>query len=441
MSPNRKEFEELFVNNKSFIEIETYLSKFNPIRVMKMENMEIRHSAILAWLLNPQESHCLQDKFLKAFLSEALKNQIAPESRHSLSSPTALDIISSDLGNSQIRLEWNNIDILIECPKESCQCSKKSCEHSNESWVFVIENKFNSTQGVGQLKGYLDRAQKTFANSSVQGIFLTLWDEKPDDNTYVSILYSEICVLLDSILKHNKENLSDEVLIFIRHYLDVLKDANDMNDETKEIEEIAKKLYREHKKVLDFIIEHGASTDFAMAVRQLFGEDTKNSEIAEIDSNEYHYGRLNNTNVSFLPKSWQDGFDYDGVEWVGCEKWWEGYPLILWFQLNTFEDGISGKLFLIGEIGPLSNHSLRAKLLEKILNVAKEIDNKKLNLGKNAFNSSSKYTRFLKNNSINIDDVSDSEKIVKAMKDLLLTFEVEIEAIGNELIGFKDEVE
>ena len=53
-SPDLDDLESLFVNNPDLDEIRAHLSKFNPIKVMGMERMEIRHSAILAWLLDPQ---------------------------------------------------------------------------------------------------------------------------------------------------------------------------------------------------------------------------------------------------------------------------------------------------------------------------------------------------------------------------------------------------
>ena len=64
--PSINDLELLFVNNEDLTKIITSLGRFNPIQVMRMENQEIRHSNILAWLLNPKESHGLDDKFLKA---------------------------------------------------------------------------------------------------------------------------------------------------------------------------------------------------------------------------------------------------------------------------------------------------------------------------------------------------------------------------------------
>ena len=89
-APTIEELERLLVNNEVLAKIELYLNRFNPIRVMRMERMEIRHSAILAWLLDPKESHGLDDKFLKAFLGEALRGQNA------LGFPTAIDVARAE---------------------------------------------------------------------------------------------------------------------------------------------------------------------------------------------------------------------------------------------------------------------------------------------------------------------------------------------------------
>ena len=67
--PTLDDLEKLFVNNSDLDAIRSHLSRFNPIKTMGMERMEIRHSAILGWLLSPQETHGLGDTFLKAFLS------------------------------------------------------------------------------------------------------------------------------------------------------------------------------------------------------------------------------------------------------------------------------------------------------------------------------------------------------------------------------------
>jgi hypothetical protein len=137
VTPAQNDFEDLSVNNQYMSKVEAYLNRFNPITMMRMERMEIRHSAILAWLLDPRETHGLQDKFLRTFLCEAMRGQ------GHMDSPTALEISQADLRDADVRREWQSIDIFILLPRLN--------------WVFIIEKKFQSNQNEGQLAKYADR--------------------------------------------------------------------------------------------------------------------------------------------------------------------------------------------------------------------------------------------------------------------------------------------
>ena len=118
--PSQIDLESFFINNPSIDRLEAYLSRFNPIRIMRMEGMEVRHSNILGWLLDPLESHGLSDRFLRAFLAEALKGESGK------GHPTALDIIQADLRDIEVRREWQHIDLFL--------LSRRN------NWVFIIEN-------------------------------------------------------------------------------------------------------------------------------------------------------------------------------------------------------------------------------------------------------------------------------------------------------------
>lgn len=39
------------------IEFEKLHSKFNPFKILKVDKFEIRHSNMIAWLLDPMENH------------------------------------------------------------------------------------------------------------------------------------------------------------------------------------------------------------------------------------------------------------------------------------------------------------------------------------------------------------------------------------------------
>jgi len=421
--PTYDELESLFVNNESMDRISAYLNRFNPIRIMKMADKEIRHSAILAWLLDPMETHGLGDRFLKAFLGEALRGQ------STLGSPTALDVAQCDLRDTEVRREWQNIDIFLLSPQNG--------------WAFVIENKFHSHQHVGQLSKYITKVKATFEQQdselSVRGIFLTLHDEEPQDSSYVSLRYSTVCEFLPHLISQYEQSLDGEVKIFLNHYIEVIKDAAGMNEELTKMQDLARQLYRSHKKVLDFVIEHGAQTEFTIAVEALFGDSVQYGDIVQIGKSEYMYSEHSTRSVHFIPSSWYRAFGEDKFYWPGCNEYGAGYPLICWIDLIEKGEGTKGTLRLKAEIGPISIHEFRKSLIDKIKTAAKTRNIEAIRFQSGAAEDGKKYSRFLKSNTVQLNDITDAEELAKAMIGLLNGFQPVFELVADllpEFIGY-----
>ena len=421
--PSWEELEKLFVNNQEFEKIQTAQSRFNPIKIMRMENMEIRHSAILAWLLDPQESHGLGDVFLRAFLAQACQGS------SSLILPSALDILHANMMSAEVRVEWQNIDLLVHSPINK--------------WVFIIENKFWSSQSENQLKGYMDRTIKAFPEDYlIRGLFLTLNEEEPDNQNisldqhkFVCIRYSDIVEILEQKILTGRYAFSADVEMFLRHYLEILIVATDQSDEKRELESLAKKLYLEHKKAIDFIVEHGAMTDFSAAVDSLFTDENENGSF-NINYEKYIYFAQNRKIVSFLPLGWVEAFDSLKLQPLrnGCQNWWHGYPMMCWFQLNQNENEKqdSGKLILFAEVGPIKDPELRKALI----GIIEETNKDHFRFNKKAKNNGAKYSKFLKGNSLIVNDVTASEEIKAGMEKLLGKFTDPITKVTTALNNF-----
>lgn len=401
--PTQEELESLFVNNGDLHRIETYLNRFNPIKTMRMEGMEIRHSAILAWLLDPRETHGFSDKFLRAFLCEAMRGQSA------LGSPTALEISQADLRDAEVRREWQNIDIFILLPRLN--------------WAFIIENKFHSSQHVGQLAKYAERVQSIFEPQEgalkVRGIFLTLHDEDPEDESYAPIQYGAICEILPTLMETEAEVVRADVAVFVKHYIEIIREAIGVSDELKEMEMLARELYRSHRKVLDFVMEHGATTDFVMAVEAITGLDPDYGDEFTVGDQRFTFNFHNNVQLSFLPSGWIENLGGDDTEWAGCEKWWAGYPLVCWCQIFPDSEGASGRLRLFAEVGPISDHEFRRDLIEAISDAGL----KNVSFQRDAAGPRKKYSKFLKNADVQIGDVQNIEEIERGIRALLKKFE------------------
>lgn len=418
--PNLDELESLFVNNPDLQSIKAHIGRFNPIKVMGMQHMEIRHSAILGWLLDPQESHGLSDTFLKAFLAEAMRGHDADLV------PSALDISKSNMMDAEVRREWRSIDLLVLSPANS--------------WVFVIENKFHSTQHGDQLNRYMQIAKKTFIAGGgyqhLRGVFLTLWDEAPDDVRYAPINYDTILRLLEQVQAARPHPLAAEVAAFINHYLQIIRETVHMDDERLKLEKLARDLYREHKKVLDFVVENGQRTDFIMAAESVFGEDLDDYELCTVGGNKFIYSDMESAVISFLPEAWYSAFGGDEFWWHGCEEWWAGFPLITWMHLITSDDGASGQIRLYAEVGPVADHSFRSNLIEAIQSSSVDAKTLRVKFQRGATDEGKKYSRFFKGNAFPVDDVHDQDNIASVMKTALEDFRPEFDAVAKVLPQF-----
>ncbi|WAC47229.1 PD-(D/E)XK nuclease family protein [Asticcacaulis sp. SL142] len=405
-----EDLEALFVNNGDLERLGAYLNRFNPIRVMKMEGMEIRHSSILSWLMDPRETHGLGDRFLKAFLSEALRGQGG--------SPSALDIVQADLRDVEIRREWQHIDIFVFSPLKK--------------WAFVIENKYYSRQHKGQLSKYAEKVMAIYPGMTVRGIFLTLWDEEPHDPAYAPINYEAVAGLLSPLIAQAGQTLGAEVTTFLRHYIEIIEEETGMSQQQNDAEQLARDLYRQHKKVLDFIMDHGAGTDFNFAAEALCGENRHAGDRFSVGSNAYVYSGINHYQWSFLPETWVNALGGWETEWPGCEKWWAGLPLICRFELVEAKD-MKGKLRLIAEVGPMSDQNSRNNLIETIKSVTENKEFKSIGFGVKATDTGTKYSRFFKKNSEEIDNTQDAKEISDKMTKLLTRFEPNFDAVSQAL--------
>ena len=54
---------------KDFARLHRKFTQFNPLKVLRVDQFEIRHSNVLAWLLDPNENHQMGSFFIKKLVS------------------------------------------------------------------------------------------------------------------------------------------------------------------------------------------------------------------------------------------------------------------------------------------------------------------------------------------------------------------------------------
>ena len=137
---------------------------YNLFSILNIERYELKHSALIANLLDPKGSHGCGDAFLKAFFEIALKGTAYPfESSTPPQSHTEhyTGLIAGDTGG--------RIDILVE--------SKSS------HYGLIIENKIYAGDQDKQLTRYDNYGKKTFGADRYLLVYLTLFGSEASEGS------------------------------------------------------------------------------------------------------------------------------------------------------------------------------------------------------------------------------------------------------------------
>jgi hypothetical protein len=236
-----KEQLEKFIQDKDLEELEVELNNFSFFDVFQYQEKETLHSKIIAWLLNPKESHGLKDYFLKKFLIKVLSLPFNKNNIYNKLSSIDIDVL--DLDNSFVQTE--------EVFDNNRRADITLLNDDNSLYV-LLENKISSPEIKEQTKHYAKESRIRYPDLNYIFIFLTKNGDKPESDEFILCSYSEIIELLKDLLKSNKINLSIELTIFIKEFLRNIQ-VNIMND--SKIEELCSKIYQNHSKAIEAIFK------------------------------------------------------------------------------------------------------------------------------------------------------------------------------------------
>ncbi|ACA98248.1 MULTISPECIES: PD-(D/E)XK nuclease family protein [Cyanophyceae] len=364
-------------NNYDLEKLEAQLNEFNPLKVLKVDQYEIRHSNILAWLLTPNENHKLGYAFLKKILAEIIVNNENIDT-----SLSVFDIEKLFYTDFEIRREWKKIDILII---------------SNENKICVlIENKVHSGHSKSQLQKYLDIVEKEYTNYRIIPILLTIDGEEASHEKYGVLSHHQILTTLKFVVSLQKENISDKVYDFIYYYLKTLEL---LTMENLEVKNLCKQIYKDHKEALDLIYEYKEDTEF---------EDSAREFIQSIDVEEIF---INGKSAWFIPKKLNDSLGKT-LKGAGEEKWCNNLPFAFWFPAQKDKIGI------IIEVRPFDLPSLRTAFLKHLRNHGfdKKIDGFN-EISDRSLRPEARYTRIFSKYS-KFEEWDNKESIIQKMDNL-----------------------
>jgi PD-(D/E)XK nuclease superfamily len=288
----------LIIDNQDLDFLESNLSEFNLFEAIGVVRQEIRHSNVIAFLLNPQETHRLSDLFLKKLLiSTLLKSENPPLS------PIGIDI--ADLENVEIRREWKNIDILIHSPINKFVC--------------VIENKVDSSEHSDQLKRYEAIINREFPKYHKLFIYLTKGGYSASREKWLPLSYEEVVNEIESICNKYRSTIGDDVYTLISHYVSLVRRHIVGNSE---IANLCQKIYKQHRQALDLIYEHrpDLQSEISEFIQQII-QDSVTEDIEEDHSSKQF--------IRFAPKGW-DNLTFQKT----CNGWTQSKRLLLFEFVN-----------------------------------------------------------------------------------------------------------
>ena len=219
-------------------DLEALLTEFNLFDVLGVPRAEIRHSRVIAWLIDPLGSHGLGDAFLRGFLREAIHSASSIE----IDVPSPTDIDGWDLSEAVVFRERHNIDILV-------------MDETN-GYVCPIENKIDSGEHSNQLSRYLRTVKRTYPDLSPLPVFLTPGGRRParkaDAEQYATLGYGTVAELINQLRSGHVAGTSASVMDFLRQYeLTIRRRVMKTPDD---IDRLALKIYNDHSEAIDHII-------------------------------------------------------------------------------------------------------------------------------------------------------------------------------------------
>lgn len=393
-------------NDKTFQKLNQQVNSFNALKILRMENYEIRHSNILAWLLDPKENHRLQDYFLRKTLEHLL---LIDENAENLQYDTVGTILNRSLMESHVYREvktTNNryIDLVIV--------------NQELKTVFLIENKFYSTESLNQLDDYLNYIQQNFKDFTIIPIYLTLDGEAPSNPHYFIMTYERIEAILHTILMLNKNQMASTVYDFIDAYDQILREKFYPNQE-QILQAID--IYRNHQSIIESLSEQlsinyhelhfdsGYHFEFMMKYKNTISYINKHGKnILSYSFKEFIHQHFNEevlynahpTIPNLLPPEWEAVSEYPLREL----NYWLGKGIVVWFEKTN-----DNRLKLTAEIGPIE-YAARLSLLQKLEKLG-------MSFKANSKLEKARYTRFYSQKT-DISKWEDMEELTQAMMDL-----------------------
>ena len=279
-----QEFQKEFDDKDSDLHrLEKLLNKFNVFDVLNIVTAETSHSNVLAWLLNPNESHNIGDKALKLFLESIHRGE---------SSKSGVDLTSLINDSSKIdRVEIRTEEYIFQRQEPRRKKDTRRIDISiliksgSKKFLIIIENKIGAKDTTRQLVDYRNWAENKF-KEDYKKIFIYLTPERvvPNDKNELPHwdLFSYEQIERDILNKVIQKTPKGNAKEFIKQYVDILRRIILGNSN-----KLCNDIYDKHEKVINLIYKEVIVKKFIDQYVKDKIEEDKNFEVVDFDSKKY----------------------------------------------------------------------------------------------------------------------------------------------------------
>ncbi len=309
-------------------------AEFNLFELLERHHREETHSRVLTWLLDPNGNHGVGDYFLKTFL---------------LTTGCPLEVAdNSDWTQVTSQREWGHevdgtrgsLDILVV--------------DASKQFLCAIENKVFHSESDGQLNRYRRALEESYQNFTRHYVFLTRAGMSPQSEDerahWICANYTDILEILERSINECASEIRDDVRVFLQHYARILRKI--MIPESTEIQQLARRIYLEHRDAVERVIKHKPNyfDDVKKRLQEAVAQQEGWTLVTQNDTPDL---------ICFQPDV------LEGFEVLKAGRWMPNH--LLWFELGCIEKGDdTGKAWFQIELAPALNKGkvVREKIIE-----------------------------------------------------------------------------
>ena len=279
-----------FVLSSELKKLEASIGGFNLFQTLGLESRELAHSQVLAWLLQPSESHGFGELFLRRWLMRVVRDAESIETKL----PSAPEIEAAEWVQIEVNTEVamsreNRLDVVVTLRERGQQ--------GEPLWVVAIEVKVDSEEGEDQLARYKEVLQKRHPNAERQVfVFLTKEELIPGDLSWIRCGFESVLTTLEEGLDQRSGAIGAGPKLLLENYKALLEEQFVNEDK---IANAVRNIVKAHGEAVEMILKYKSDPlrEWTRSLRTELAKRAAQFGISVKEGNGRNY-------IEFAPNSW-----------------------------------------------------------------------------------------------------------------------------------------